>query len=338
MRISYIVNRYAILDNIKYLELRCAVDGYSKLGLQSKEEAIEALFRGFNEYSKRALHDNRKKIQINIIVTAKRHKTTKEFEENVSLALRYRYGLDLSDTQREKGKEKTVNFNNSNLISFFGKKTRVVSFDLAGLEKGNRPSKFYHQFFPLLQECFPITIHAGEEDNYESIWEAIYLVQSQRIGHGLTLRKKEVLLNIVRERHVTIELCPISNILTNDKFRFNINEKFKDVLGSKQVSFKQEEEQMSDIWYKEDERAYPLRQYLDNNLDVTINTDNPFISDSNMTKEYIVGASLIGGLSKWEILRLIKNSFRGAAISKTEKRKLMNEIDEEIYEFLLNES
>lgn len=82
---------------------------------------------------------------------------------------------------------------------------------------------------------------------------------------------------------------------------------------------------------------YPLRQYLDENLDVTVNTDNPFISNSSMTKEYIVASRMIGGLTKWEVLRLIKNSFRGAAIPKDEKRKLMNEIDDEIYEILINE-
>ena len=204
-----------------------------------------------------------------------------------------------------------------NLASFFNTKSKVVSFDLAGLEKGNRPSKIVTQFTKLLKEFFPITINSGEENDSESIWEAVYLVNSQRLGHALTLRDNINLLKIVRERHTAIELCPISNILTNPDF------KFRNIHNSK--------------WDPKDKSSYPLRQYLDQNLDVTLNTDNPCVSDTCMTKEYLVGAKLIDGLSKWEILRLIKNSFRSAAIPKNEKRMLMNEIDEEIYNILLNE-
>lgn len=305
-----VIEEYAIRDNIRYLELRCAVDGYSKLKLQSQEEALEALLRGFDFFCKE-YKNKETKIHVNLIITAKRHKSEEAFENNIRLGLNYRNGLQLNIEREKKKKEK------QKIVSFFNTKSKVVSFDLAGLEKGNRPSKFLTQFMKLLKECFPITIHAGEEDDFESIWEAVYLVHSQRLGHALTLRDNINLLNIVRERHIAVELCPISNILTNPVFKFPTDE--------------------SDNWDPKDKSAYPLRQYLDQNLDVTLNTDNPYISDTFITKEYLVAARLIRGLSKWEILRLLKNSFRSAAVPKDEKRMLMNEIDEEIYNILLNE-
>ncbi len=323
----YIVHHYAIPDNIRYLALRCAVNGYSKSGILNQHEAMQALLRGFNYSMKFALKQDNN-VHVNLILTAKRHKAEKEFGENVALALQYRNGISIGKNPNEKC-----------LHSFFGTDSKVVSFDLAGLEKGNRPSKFVQHFMPLLKQCFPITIHAGEEDDHEAIWEAIYLVHSQRIGHGLTLRNNRDLLQTVKERHIAIELCPISNLLTREP---NSSKSINDPTfcadsGCENEAIdectKQEclEKKFAQIDY------YPLRQYLNENLDVTVNTDNPFISDSNLTIEYLVSAWLAGGLTKWEILRLIKNSFRSTSIPKEQKRLLMNEIDDEIYNILMNE-
>jgi len=308
---KYIVQDYAIPDNIRYLSLRCAVDGYSKLKLQSQEEAMETLLRAFDFYTVKACQINKTRLRVDLIVTAKRHKSITEFENNVRLALKYRNGLQLTKQNEPEGDK-------GNYFKAFPARTKVVSFDLAGLERGNRPSKFYNHFLPLLKECFPITIHAGEEDDAESIWEAVYLVQSQRLGHALTLNSNPDLMKLVKERHIAIELCPISNYLTKGEY------KLRD-FGS------------IEKWLPIGKNSYPLRQYLNENLDVTINTDNPFVSNSNITLEFLFAARLIDGLTKWEVLRLIKNGFRAAAIPKEEKRVLMNEIDDEIYEILLNE-
>jgi adenosine deaminase len=237
------------------------------------------------------------------------------------LALKYRYGLNNKNKGIGVGEDSGLQASLDS-SSFFETDTKVVSFDLAGLEQGNRAGKFYDLFLPLLKKCFPITIHAGEEDSHEAIWEAIYEVQSQRIGHGLTLRNNRELLDIVKDRHIAIELCPISNLLTREKNTWR-------QLELKQRNLKNEYDKP---------KYYPLRQYLMENLDVTINTDNPFVSDSTLTKEFLVSAWLAGGLTKWEVLRLIKNGFRSAALPKEQKRLLMNEIDDEIYNILLQES
>jgi adenosine deaminase len=347
----YIVHKYAIPDNIRYLTLRCAVDGYKKFGLfKSNEEAMEALLQGLAHAVKKA-NDNKygKKIHVDVILTAKRHKSIEQFSQNVDVALKYRNGLleegqakrfvkenlqegfdninsewDLKKSINEKidGYISTINdSNNHTTLSFFDTQPKVVSFDLAGLEKGNRAGKYYDQFLPLLKKCFPITIHAGEEDTYEGIWEAIYVVQSQRIGHALTLRNNKELLDIVKDRHIAIELCPLSNILTRDK--------------SWEEAFPVNQRNDPEEYVKEE--CYPLRQYLMENIDVTINTDNPFISDTTLTDEFMVAAKMAGGLTKWEILRLIKNSFRSAALPKEQKKRLMDEIDDEIYSLLLDE-
>ncbi|MBE3143906.1 MAG: hypothetical protein IMZ61_08280 [Planctomycetes bacterium] len=322
--------QYALNDNIRYLCLRCAVNGYTKIGILSAEEAIESLLESIDHYSGINCQKG-KKIHINVILAANRQKDTSDFEKNAAIALKYRNGLSSENDQKR-----------SRATAFFPSKSKVVSFDLSGLEKGNRPTKFEKQFKKLQAESFPTTIHAGEEDTADSIREAVYVAFTQRIGHGLSLRQDPLLQTLVRERHIAIELCPLSNLLTGGAYKnpkevmaqykgeiVNINNENK----GKTAFCKRK--RINDFLESRPE-YYPLRQYLNENLDVTINTDNPFISDSTLSKEFLAAAQLVGGLTKWEILRLIKNSFRAAAIPKDEKRKLMNEIDEEIYELILN--
>jgi adenosine deaminase len=318
----FIVTRYAMPDNIRYLTLRCAVDGYTKSGLiMDQDHAMEALLRGFN-YAVKG-----KNIHIDLILTAKRHKSFEDFRKNSELAIKY-WKNKIPDERNEKGQQNTITDSIKDQepkknLSFFDTETEVVSFDLAGLEAGNRASKYSELFLPLLKKCFPITIHAGEEDSHEAIWEAVFEVQAQRIGHALSLRDKdgEELLKYVKNRHIAIELCPISNLLTRSADTWEM--------------LKVENRNNSDFF--ESTKYYPLRHYLMENLDVTINTDNPYVSDCTLTKEFLVSASLAGGLTKWEVLRLIKNSFKSAALLKEDKKLLLNEIEDEIYSILLEE-
>ena len=71
---------------------------------------------------------------------------------------------------------------------------------------------------------------------------------------------------------------------------------------------------------------------------MTVNVDNPFISDSNLSLEYYVACVLSGGLSKWDILRILLNGFKYASLPKFHRSKLVREMEAEIYELLLEES
>lgn len=45
-----------------------------------------------------------------------------------------------------------------------------------------------------MKECVKFTIHAGENQPVENIWEAVYELNADRIGHGLTLIDKPELM------------------------------------------------------------------------------------------------------------------------------------------------
>ena len=164
-----------------------------------------------------------------------------------------------------------------------------------------------------------ITIHAGETSTAKNIWEAVYYLNADRIGHGLQLledsgENTERFINRLLDRRIAIELCPSSNYQILKYKNFANGER-------------------EDNSYEE----YPLRKFMEKGLRVTINTDNPGISRTDFTKEYYMAAKMTdGGLSLWEILQLIKNSFSSTFNTFEERRKLMLDAERQITEIIRN--
>ena len=105
----------------------------------------------------------------------------------------------------------------------------VVGFDIAGAELGFPASKHQAAFDYLASEYFPVTIHAGEADGIASIESAIYDGRALRLGHGVRLAEDVsidgsdanatfvslgVLSQWVKDRGITLELAPSSNLQT----------------------------------------------------------------------------------------------------------------------------
>ncbi len=183
-------------------------------------------------------------------------------------------------------------------------------FDLAGNESIKTPEELRNSFMEIMKECYNITIHAGETESVESIWQAVYHLNAERIGHGLHLLDNEDLLTKFLERGISVELCPSSN--------FQI------------VGFR-------DNYLKETEvlPEYPLKAYLEKELKVSVNTDDPGISLTDMTHELHKAARMTcGGLSKWDILQLICNGFRSAFYPYEQKKQLMRMVEREIGELI----
>lgn len=189
---------------------------------------------------------------------------------------------------------------------------RITGFDLAGQEEGNDPMQFQELFMPLHQHFMNITIHAGEMAEDDKIWQALYLLHAKRIGHGLKLVNNRKMMGYIRDYGIALEMCPGSNRQTNDFASFGTDNTSGEV--------------------------YPLKEYLDSGLAVTVNTDNRGISRTTLSQEYLEAARLTkGGLSRWEILRLIKNSFKAAFLPKDEKDRLLKKIDEVIFSLILDD-
>ena len=88
-------------------------------------------------------------------------------------------------------------------------------------EMGNELRHFVPEFLDFRQKCkdqkleIPFIFHCGETlgvgDKVDgNLFDAI-LLNSKRIGHGYSLARHPLLMEIFREKRIAVESCPISN-------------------------------------------------------------------------------------------------------------------------------
>jgi len=128
----------------------------------------------------------------------------------------------------------------------------VVAFDLAASELDG----FCHEFIPYAQYAkekgYKVTIHAGEQGSGQNVHDAIELLGAERIGHGIAIEGHKPAYQLVKEQSVALEACPTSNAQT----------KAVDKISN-----------------------HPIKRFLKDDINVTINTDNRTVSNTSMTEE-----------------------------------------------------
>jgi adenosine deaminase len=178
----------------------------------------------------------------------------------------------------------------------------LVAVDLAGDEASYPPELFREVFALSHKRGMPVTIHAGEAGGADNIYEAVTRLGATRIGHGVRLKENPAILEMVRKQQIPLEMCPLSNIQT------------KAVAG----------------W-----EVYPIREYYELGLKVTVNTDNPIVSGTTLTKEYGILADKFG-FTEREIATIIMNGVDSAFLETDEKRALKLKMALQFQELGLN--
>lgn len=182
----------------------------------------------------------------------------------------------------------------------------LLGLDLAGDEGTTAPEALSTDFRRAFEACLPITIHAGEGESAEHIWQAAYHLHADRIGHGLSLADHPPLMQRFRDRRIALELCPTSN---------------REVVGFADP----------EVPESADLPSYPLDRLLAGGVPLTLCTDNPAISQTTLTGEYLTAARMIGGLSRWQALALIRQAYSHAFLPAAERAALLAAVDAEIY-------
>jgi len=169
----------------------------------------------------------------------------------------------------------------------------VVGLDLAGHEETHPGTPFANVFQRARMEGLNVTIHAGEVGGASNVFEAVELLGAQRIGHGVRAIEDHRVIQLLRQRSVSLEVCPTSNIQTGVTHAF---------------------------------AQHPLRDLFHLNVPVTINTDDPSISDTTLTDEYMVTVHAMG-FSILDIQRTILNAARAAFLPEDDKRALIKRFE-----------
>ncbi len=267
--------KQAVEHNVRYLELRCSPINYTRGGLMPVEvvDCIRAELATFREH-----------IRSSLIFIASRHGRFSDMYRHVEL---------FEDLDKKRGPA-TEPY------------PPIVGFDLAGNESACSPEQVRTAFLSLMKKCVHLTVHAGETDDVDKMWQAVYHLNAERIGHGLKLGENPELSRHFLDRRVGIEMCPSSNA---------------QIVGYKDAC----------IEASQHYPVYPLKAYLEQGLRATVNTDNPGISRTNLTREYHRATRLSPhGLSKWQILQLIRNGYKSAFLPRSQRQALIKDAESEI--------
>jgi adenosine deaminase len=166
----------------------------------------------------------------------------------------------------------------------------LVGLDLAGDEVLYPARPFVDVFRWAKAHGLRITIHAGEAGPASNIREAVEVLGADRIGHGVRAGDDPRVVALLAERGTALEMCPTSNHHT----------------GAVAVL-----------------SEHPLRRYMESGVNVTINTDDPAISTTTVTQEYLVAVQQIG-LTLAELRETILAAAASAFLPEDDRRQLVS--------------
>jgi adenosine deaminase len=167
----------------------------------------------------------------------------------------------------------------------------VTGMDLAGAEALYPTSKYAALFAKAREYGIPFTIHAGEAAGAESVRCAVEYGAS-RIGHGVRIYEDEAVCELVKNKGIFLEMCPTSNRQTHAV------------------------ENMKD---------YPFIKYLNEGINVTLNTDDMAIEGITLAEEFRYMENEFGltsGQKKIILNNAVDAAFTSAAVKEELKKEL----------------
>lgn len=171
-------------------------------------------------------------------------------------------------------------------------KDKIIAIGLDSSENGNPPSKFFNVFNRVREEGFFVVCHAGEEGPAEYVWEAIDLLEAERIDHGVSSVDDPDLMDELRDREIPLTVCPLSNL------KLKVVENLKDV---------------------------PVKIFLEKDILVTLNSDDPSYFGGYINDNFLQTAEALD-LSRKDIYTLAKNSFLASFITENERNFFMEKL------------
>ncbi len=172
-------------------------------------------------------------------------------------------------------------------------KDDIIGVGLDSSELDNPPSKFTDVFKAAKEQGFKLVAHAGEEADYSYIYEALDLLNIERIDHGVQSINSPELMQRLKDEQVPLTVCPNSNI----------------------------ELKVFDSY-----EQHNIKALLDYGLNISVNSDDPAYFKGYINQNFINLYDHID-LSDADIIKLVKNSFRSAFISDELKASYLAQVD-----------
>lgn len=171
-------------------------------------------------------------------------------------------------------------------------KDAIVGVGLDSDEKNNPPLKFAAVFRRARELGFKLTMHCdvNQENTLVHLRQCLDDIGVDRIDHGVNSLEDSALCEIIRERGLGLTVCPISN-------RFVVQSL----------------------------TAAEIRRMLQLGMRATINSDDPAYFRAYMN-ENLVALHEEGGLTRDEIVQLVRNSFEVAWLDEESRKGYLNRL------------
>lgn len=217
----------------------------------------------------------------------------KNFSKNIA-KIKKETGVDvrvLVDVSRTFGLENAE----KNLDMLLANKIpEVIGIGLGGAESKGPCKDFGPVFDRARKNGLKTVAHAGEDVDAWSIWDALDVLHSARIGHGITAIQDEKLMERLKTEAIPLEVAPTSNVFTKK--------------------------------YVPSFDKHPIRAFYDKGLMVTVNTDDPLFFKVNLLDEYWNLHTKLN-FTLDEIKQLVLNSFASTFLPDAEKKAWSDKVE-----------
>src|SRR5580704_410922 len=168
----------------------------------------------------------------------------------------------------------------------------VIGFGIGGDERQAAPELFRDVYTYAANNGLRLTAHAGETAGPGSVWGALNL-PAERIGHGLTAWQDPELVEELSTRQIPVEICITSNLRTGVCPTI---------------------------------AEHPVRNYFDQGVMVTLNTDDPAMFATSLSREYQLAQDAFGFTDE-HLRELARNSFEASFLPAEKKLQFLDLFD-----------
>lgn len=175
------------------------------------------------------------------------------------------------------------------------KDSGIVAVDLAGDEANFPGEPFKGIYDEAAHEGLKVTIHAGEWGSAANVIEAIDILGANRIGHGVRVLEDDRAVAMAKEKGVSFEVCITSN------YQSGVSPSLE---------------------------GHPLPAMLSTGLDASINTDDPSLSQIDLSDEYEIACEDVG-LELNVLRKTVLNAAHSAFLPRKESNALVELIEHE---------
>ena len=169
----------------------------------------------------------------------------------------------------------------------------IIGIGIGGDERRTGAEPFRELYAEAKQNGLHLTAHAGETVGPQGIWSALN-IGTERIGHALSASQDHELIEVLATKQVPVEICITSNLRTGCCPRLE---------------------------------DHPVREYFENGLMVTLNSDDPALFGSDLCAEYCLAHTEFH-LTLEHLRELAGNSIEASFLPPRKKLEMLQRVEQ----------